>query len=83
MSHLNIYRHRFLAQCPVDGAQVLYSLTIDTNAVLMAEDIEAACRFEAAVFHEDVADKLLVKFGGKQTLAATHGKVEIETLRGA
>lgn len=81
MNSLNIYEHQFEAICPVDGARIAYSLRIETEAVIMAEDIAAACRFDAPVFHEAVADELWAKFGGHQTLTAMHGTVKIDTIR--
>lgn len=78
---MNIYRYRFIASCPNDGARVAYTLTIETDDVLMAEDIEAACRFKAAVYHENLADELHARFGGQHTITAKHGKVDITTVR--
>lgn len=80
---MNIYRHQFIAVCPSDKASIRYTLQIEADFVIMAERIEQECTFDAPVYHEDVADKLLGRFGGKQTLTATHGKVEIETRRGS
>jgi hypothetical protein len=34
-------------------------------------------------FHEDIADVLYKKFGGRQLMVAVHGGVIIETERGA
>lgn len=79
---MNTYRYKFWAQCPSDKAQILYHLQIQTDDVIMAERIERECKFNEPVYHEDAADGLLKKFGGRQTLEATHGRVNIVTERG-
>ncbi|TIW26549.1 MAG: hypothetical protein E5V63_13320 [Mesorhizobium sp.] len=79
---MNIYSHRFWAQCPNDKAQISYLLRIETGDVIMAERIEQECRFREPIFHEEAADRLLEIFGGAQTLSATHGQVDIVTKRG-
>lgn len=78
---MNRYDYQFAATCPADGATIIYHLTIKTKAVVMAEDIVAACRFEAPVFHEALADTLFDKLGGKQKVRAVHQSVRITTVR--
>lgn len=78
---MNRYDHQFAATCPADGATIIYHLTIKTDAVLMAEDITAACRFDGPVFHETLADALIDKFGGRQKVRAMHQGVRITTRR--
>lgn len=80
---MNIYRHQFLAVCPSDKASIKYALQIEAAFTIMAELIEQECRFDGPAYHEDIADKLLARLGGKQSLTAIHGKVEIETRRGS
>ena len=77
---MNIYRMTFTATCPVDGEQIAYSLEIVANDTIRAEDIEATVP-TGTVFHEDLADLFFDKFGGKQTIRARHGRVDIETFR--
>lgn len=81
MTRLNIYRYTFKATCPVDKANIEYRLQIETDGVIKAESIVAACVFDQPVFHEDVADRLFEGLGGDQVLTATHTGVEIETRR--
>lgn len=80
---MNIYRHKFWAQCPSDRVQIRYLLQIETGDVIMAERIERECAFKDPIYHEEAADRLLMAFGGRQTLEATHGQVEIVTERGS
>lgn len=79
---LNIYKHSFWATCPVDAARIKYHLQIESEHKIIAEQIEQECLFSEPAFHEDIADKMLTKFSGRQTLAAVHGSVAIETIRG-
>lgn len=77
---MNIYRTTFFSRCPVDGQRIAYSLTIEAAGRIMTEDIAAACASWPSALHEDIADGLAA-LGGRQTLTATHGSVEIETVR--
>jgi hypothetical protein len=78
---LNIYRTKFVAQCPSNGLAIAYSLEIQTGDVIKVEDIIAAADSVGVAFHEDIADQLGAKFGGSQRLKATHHGVDIETIR--
>lgn len=78
---MNRYDHQFAATCPTDGATIIYHLTLKTEAVVLAEDIAAACRFSAPVYHEALADQLLEKLGGRQKVRAMHQGVHITTTR--
>lgn len=78
----NTYEYSFTATCPNDGTRIGYSLRIVTQGeVIMTEDIEAACRHTEPAYHEDIADRLHARFGGQQTLVATHGDVRVTTHR--
>jgi hypothetical protein len=77
---MNIYRYTFQRSCPVDGAVIDYSLELRTSVAMRAEAIVAAC-LGGPVLHEELADKLAAEFGGAQRMVATHGGVQIETLR--
>lgn len=77
---MNVYTYAFQAQCIKNAELIDYSLEIKTNAVIIVEELEAWPIPEKA-FHEDLADALFERFGGRQTLTATHGKVEIVTTR--
>lgn len=78
---MNRYRHRFTCTCPNNGVRVEYVLEVETAGMIMVEAIVEACRVEKA-FHEDLADQLHAKLGGRQVLRAHHHGVDIETVRG-
>lgn len=78
---MNAYTTEFFATCPNGGARIKYRLRIETRDMLMAEDIIAALEATYEGFHEEIADDLLKRFGGVQTLVADHHGVTIETTR--
>lgn len=78
---MNIYRHTFIAACPSDGDAIIYSLEIRSPAVIMVEHIKTATALIKSGYHERIADDLAERFGGEQTIIATHQGVEIETVR--
>lgn len=78
---MNIYEHEFMSVCPVDGDEVRYYLTIETNKVIPAEDIRAACARHGRNLHEPIAFDLDRTLPGKQTLVAMHRDVRITTIR--
>jgi hypothetical protein len=79
---MNRYDHTFAATCPNDSRTIIYHLTIKTEDMVKVEDIEAACFFGTA-YHEAIADRLIEKFGGRQTIRAMHQGVHIKTTRSA
>lgn len=78
---MNVYRHKFVARCPVNGDMIAYRLKIESRSIIRAESIRDACPSEG--LHEEIADGLLHDLGGTQTLKATHGGVKIKTVRAA
>lgn len=78
----NIYRHRFIAKCPHNGAPILYSLEIETDELIHVEHIVMACALVDSGFHEEIANSLSKRFKGMQTIKAHHHGVDIETRRG-
>jgi hypothetical protein len=78
---MNIYCHDFISACPNNGKPIFYELEIRTHAVIMVEEIIAACAVPK-IYHEALADKLTAQFGGMQLLRAFHHGVRIETVRG-
>ena len=78
---MNRYTHQFVVACPNNAVKVGYSLVIETVETVMVEDIVAACKVDSA-YHEALADKLHLRFGGRQTMKAFHHGVWIETVRG-
>ena len=80
---MNIYKAEFFAACPNNGIRIKYRLRIETQDVLMVEQIIAAVENAGDSYHEELADKMLKRFGGKQMMVADHHGVTIETTRGA
>jgi hypothetical protein len=79
---MNKYKVKFQATCPANGDAIDYSLQISIDRMIRVEAlIEAVNGFESG-FHEDIADLLYKKFGGRQLMVAVHGGVIIETERG-
>lgn len=78
---MNRYVHFFSRICPSNGVLICYELGIRTSAVIMVEDIKAACD-GGPVYHEALADELHARFCGRQVMRANHHGVWIETLRG-
>ena len=79
---MNVYRARFNAACPNNGAMIEYDLTIVVSRTVMVEAItDKLAEFQTG-FHEDFADVLHSEFGGTQRLQAYHHGVEITTFRG-
>lgn len=82
---MNAYTTRFFCECPNNGVRVDYQLRIETRETLMVESILVGIQIDTdeARYHEELADLLLKRFGGTQTLMAEHHSVHIETLRRA
>lgn len=78
---MNIYTASFSSRCPVNDAMIWYTLRIETERRLMVEAIQAQLENIKPGFHEDIADEMLVKFGGYQIITAIHHGVQIETRR--
>jgi len=80
---MNVYARKFAAACPNNGEQIIYSLRIETDGrMIQVEHITTATALIKEGFHEQIADQLFARFGGKQTLTAHHHGVDIETVRG-
>ena len=81
---MNVYTLQFKARCPVDGTVIDYDWTIYTAHVYMAEELRRVADSLGEGLHENMADALFDRFGGRQRLKATHaGDVHIETRRPA
>lgn len=78
---MNIYRHTFVAECPADCEQIVYSLEIRSLSMIRVEHIRTATALIKSGFHEQIADQLHERFGGEQRITARHQGVDIETLR--
>lgn len=80
---MNIYKYTFPVKCPNNAKFIIYSLEIETDKMIMVEDIMATCDAFGELFHEDMAAHLQDRFGGKQVLIANHHGVDVETQRSA
>ena len=78
---MNEYRYKFTMECPSDGALIDYTLLIIGTAMVMAEDLVAACKDRD--YQEPMADRLHARFGGYQVITASHHGVHITTTRGS
>lgn len=81
MESINVYHTTFMAACPNNGIQISYDYTIETQAMILVEDIIEEVRGIDAGYHEAIADRLYRRFEGRQTLVAHHHGVDIRTLR--
>lgn len=78
---MNIYTQYFTARCANNNRLVSYTLTIESHVTIMVEDIQAeVAKFEHG-YHEQMADHLFAKFGGRQTMSAHHHGTGIVTVR--
>ena len=78
---MNIYKTKFFATCPVNGARIEYCLTIQTGQVIEVEALIAEVESIKSGLHEAIADRLLSAFGGSQVMTADHHGVNIQTIR--
>lgn len=80
---MNAYTTEFFTNCPNNGIRIKYRLRIERRdeELIPVEQIVAAVEAEDEGFHEEIADRMLARFGGTQTLVADHHGVTIETVR--
>lgn len=79
---MNRYSCEFVAECPNNQKNIKYSLTIETNEMIMVEELTQFLKDNCSLgYHEKIADDLICNFGGKQYLVAKHENVLIETFR--
>lgn len=79
---MNIYNRQFVAECPNNGQSIIYNLRIETvGRVILVEHIVTATALIKRGYHEQIADELHQRFGGRQALRAHHHGVDIETIR--
>lgn len=79
---MNKYKVKFQATCPVNGDAIEYSLEISRGQMIKVESLLEVVGEFTSGFHEDFADLLHKKFGGRQLMVAIHGGVVVETERG-
>lgn len=81
---MNIYTRQFVAACPTNSEPIIYRLRIETvDRMILAEHIVTATALIKQGYHEQIADELHRRFGGRQVLCAHHHGVDIETIREA
>jgi len=79
---MNIYTRQFVADCPNNSQPIVYSLRIETvDRMIPVEHIVTATALIKRGYHEQIADELHRRFGGRQALRAHHHGVDIETIR--
>ena len=78
---MNAYTTEFFSNCPNNGLRIKYRLRIESAEVIPVEQIIAKIEGLPDAYHEELADDLLVSFGGLQMLTADHHGVTIETTR--
>lgn len=82
MNMMNRYIRQFSAICPNNAAVIIYHLMIETDEVIMVEDIVSETDAIGQGYHEAIADHMHAKFGGRQIITAHHHGVDILTRRG-
>lgn len=80
---MNTYRYTFIAACPGNGEQIIYSLELRQAKKVLVEHIKTACALHKQGHQEDIAADLHTRFGGHLTLRAVHHGVDIETVLAA
>ena len=78
---MNNYSTEFTARCPTNNLQIRYRLSISTDKVIRVEDILSCVSGFNSGYHEDFADAIFDRFGGRQQLIANHHGVTISTER--
>jgi hypothetical protein len=78
---LNVYAFTFDAVCPADSEVITYNAQIATDDMIRVEEINAFVGEIKSGFQEEIADKLLERFGGAQEITAVHQRVQIKTRR--
>ena len=79
---MNTYSRQFVAECPNNGQPIIYNLRIEiADRMIPVEHIVTATALIKRGFHEQIADELHQRFGGRQALRAHHHGVDIETIR--
>ncbi len=77
----NKYTYSFNSKCPNNDQFIYYTVTIETEKMIMIEKIVQYCKKFTSAYHEEIADDLIERFGGMQTITAAHKHVKIETVR--
>lgn len=78
---MNTYSTEFFCKCPTNNVRIKYEFEIKTTSIIFVEEILDYVDNFQNQYHENMADLLLEKFGGKQILVAYHHGVVIKTDR--
>lgn len=78
---MNIYTQYFTAECASNKRNVSYKLVIESHVTIMVEQIQSEVAKLTSGYHEEFADALFARFGGRQTLMAHHHGTDITTVR--
>ena len=79
---MNIYEVSISSLCPINGRPVDLHIRLETQNVVMVETLLSFLEDIKNNLHEELADKLYKKFGGKQVVKGFHHGVWITTERG-
>lgn len=72
-----IHETKFSRLCPVNDAQDLYELAVETNRTVKVEDILAAIEaLPAKAFQEDITTELAAKLGCSVTTIGYHSGIK-------
>jgi hypothetical protein len=78
---MNTYKTTFIKNCPTNNLPISYTLEIKNYKTIIVEELLSFLEQQQNCYHEDLADKLIRKFGGNQKMIAFHHGVEITTER--
>jgi hypothetical protein len=78
---MNKYKVDFFSLCPENKIRIHYLLVIEIESVVSVEELLSCVSSYHLCYHEEIADDLHSRFGGKQTIVAEHHGVTIETTR--
>lgn len=79
---MNYYHYQFVCNCPNNSEAIVYTLDIQSEEMIMVEDIKTATKRHLSAFHETLADSLYRALGGRQVLSAHHHGVDVVSERG-
>lgn len=80
---MNTYELMATTICPVNNAIIEISIEIKSCHTIIVENLLNFLQENKNILHEELADKLQTKFGGKQIIKAFHHGVWITTERGS
>lgn len=81
---MNIYTTNFTAACPNDGFPIEYKLKIESEEMIMCEEISEKLDKYAMdpIYQEAIADELFRKLGCHRLLLfGTHAGIDVASIR--